>query len=274
MNEREIQYRIAEIERAIDELRGAVAKPVLRGDMNANGFRIQNLGNPIAGADAATKREGFTGPGSSTDNAVARWNGTDGQTLQNSAVTIDDSSNVAGVGNITLSGTVDGRDIAADGSKLDGIESGADVTDSTNVEAAGAVMESDTSTASMSFVIDEDNMASDSATKVPTQQSVKAYADAIAAGVPTAHAASHTDGTDDLQRRRGWRPPRRSPSWTVSRAGLPPTRTRATSVGWGSSTRATMVRVPGLTRTCLTVNTRRPEPSSAQLIPRRSRTRR
>jgi len=35
-----------------------------------------------------------------------------------------------------------------------------------------------TSSASYSFVVDEDNMASDSATKVPTQQSVKAYVDA------------------------------------------------------------------------------------------------
>jgi len=148
---------------------------------------------------AAEDGDAVTGPITSTDNAVPRFDGTDGDTLQNSAVTIDDSGNVAGVGNLTLSGTVDGRDVAADGSKLDGIESGADVTDATNVEAAGAVMESDTSTASMSFVIDEDNMASDSATKVPTQQSVKAYADAIAAGAPTAHAASHTDGTDDIQ---------------------------------------------------------------------------
>jgi hypothetical protein len=39
-------------------------------------------------------------------------------------------------GNITLSGTVDGRDVAADGAKLDGVESGADVTDETNVVAA------------------------------------------------------------------------------------------------------------------------------------------
>ena len=38
-------------------------------------------------------------------------------------------------------------------------------------------MNSDTSTASMSFVVDEDNMASDSDTKIPTQQSVKAYVD-------------------------------------------------------------------------------------------------
>lgn len=81
-------------------------------------------------------------------------------------------------GNITVDGTVDGRDVATDGTKLDGIEASADVTDATNVDAAGAVMNSDTSTASMSFVVDEDNMVSDSATKVPTQQSVKAYVDA------------------------------------------------------------------------------------------------
>ena len=66
---------------------------------------------------------------------------------------------------------------ATDDTKLAGIEAAADVTDATNVAAAGAVMEGDTTTAAMSFVIDEDNMASNLATKVPTQQSVKAYAD-------------------------------------------------------------------------------------------------
>jgi hypothetical protein len=43
------------------------------------------------------------------------------------------------------------------------------------VDAAGAVMNSDASTASMSFVVDQDDMVSNSATKVPTQQSVVAY---------------------------------------------------------------------------------------------------
>jgi hypothetical protein len=80
--------------------------------------------------------------------------------------------------NIVVGGTVDGRDVAADGTKLDGIEAAADVTDATNVDAAGAVMNSDTTTAAMGFVIDEDAMGSDSATKVPTQQSTKAYVDA------------------------------------------------------------------------------------------------
>jgi hypothetical protein len=49
-------------------------------------------------------------------------------------------------GNVGVTGTVDGRDIATDGTKLDGIETSADVTDSTNVAASGAVMDGDFST--------------------------------------------------------------------------------------------------------------------------------
>lgn len=67
--------------------------------------------------------------------------------------------------------------------KLAGIETGAEVTSTAKVDAAGAVMVSDTSTAGMGFVVDEDDMASNSATKVPTQQSVKAYADALVAAL-------------------------------------------------------------------------------------------
>jgi hypothetical protein len=44
---------------------------------------------------------------------------------------------------ITNVGNVDGRDVSADGSKLDGIEAGADVTDTANVTAAGALMDSE-----------------------------------------------------------------------------------------------------------------------------------
>lgn len=57
------------------------------------------------------------------------------------------SNDITGTGNlnitgdIAVSGTVDGRDVATDGTKLDGIEASADVTDATNVEAAGALMD-------------------------------------------------------------------------------------------------------------------------------------
>lgn len=92
------------------------------------------------------------------------------------------SSNLDITGNIVVSGTVDGRDVATDGTKLDGIEANADVTDATNVDAAGATMNTDTDVSGNSWVIDEDNMVSNLATKVPTQQSVKAYVDASAGG--------------------------------------------------------------------------------------------
>ena len=46
-------------------------------------------------------------------------------------------------GAITTNSTFDGRDVSVDGAKLDGIEAGADVTDTTNVTAAGALMDSE-----------------------------------------------------------------------------------------------------------------------------------
>ena len=57
------------------------------------------------------------------------------------AIVINDSGSVTTpslniTGAITISGNVDGRDVASDGSKLDNIEASADVTDATNVGAA------------------------------------------------------------------------------------------------------------------------------------------
>jgi len=49
----------------------------------------------------------FSGPGSSTDNAIVRFTGTGGKTGQNSGVTIDDSNNATGFANLTLSGELD-----------------------------------------------------------------------------------------------------------------------------------------------------------------------
>lgn len=72
-----------------------------------------------------------TGPAGATDNAIARFDGTTGKLIQSSAATLDDA------GNLTTPGTVNGRDLEADGLKLDGIAAGADVT-----ADAGAVMAS------------------------------------------------------------------------------------------------------------------------------------
>lgn len=48
------------------------------------------------------------GPASSTDNAVARFDSTTGELVQNSAVIIDDSNNVSGVVGLTMTGAVVG----------------------------------------------------------------------------------------------------------------------------------------------------------------------
>ena len=69
----------------------------------------------------------------------------------------------------------------AEQTKLSGIEASADVTDATNVNAAGALMLSDTTTSGLGIVIDEDTLSSNLDTKVPTQQSVKAYVDSVSA---------------------------------------------------------------------------------------------
>lgn len=52
-------------------------------------------------------------------------------------------SGVTAEGVLLKDGLVDGRDVATDGTKLDGIEAGADVTDTANVTAAGALMDSE-----------------------------------------------------------------------------------------------------------------------------------
>ena len=126
-------------------------------------------------ADAALPKAGGAMTGAITTNSTF-----DGRDVAADGVTADAALPKAGgamTGAITTNSTFDGRDVATDGTKLDGIEAAADVTDATNVNAAGALMLSDTTTAGLGIVIDEDNMASNSATKVPTQQSVKAYVD-------------------------------------------------------------------------------------------------
>ena len=70
------------------------------------------------------------------DSTVATLTGS--QTLTNKTLTAPAIS-----GNLTTNGLLDGRDVAADGSKLDGIEVGADVTNTASVTAAGALMDSE-----------------------------------------------------------------------------------------------------------------------------------
>jgi len=67
----------------------------------------------------------------------------DGAVIGGSSAAAGSFTTVGATGNITVGGTVDGRDVATDGTKLDGIEASADVTDTANVTAAGALMDSE-----------------------------------------------------------------------------------------------------------------------------------
>jgi hypothetical protein len=153
------------------------------------------------GAEIKSLYEGEANTNAFTDTLLSKLNGIEaGATADQSAEEIQDIVGAMLTGNTETGITVTYQD--TDGtidfvvatqsdenftfallSKLNGIEALADVTDATNVDAAGAVMNSDTSTAAMSFVIDEDTMASNLATKVPTQQSVKTYVDGKVAGL-------------------------------------------------------------------------------------------
>jgi hypothetical protein len=72
----------------------------------------------------------------SIDSTVATLSGA--QTLTNKTLT---GPVIAGP--LTTDSTIDGRDVAVDGAKLDTVETNADVTDTTNVTAAGALMDSE-----------------------------------------------------------------------------------------------------------------------------------
>jgi len=76
-----------------------------------------------------------SGPSSSLDEVVARFDGVSGKTLQDSVVSISDAGAITGVASIALSagGTVDGRELSTDGAKLDGIAAGAELNTASNV---------------------------------------------------------------------------------------------------------------------------------------------
>lgn len=75
------------------------------------------------------------GPGASTDHALVRWDGTNGLLVQDSNVLLDDTDNLSGIVNITLSGTVDGRDVSVDGAALDShLNGGVSKHDSTEID--------------------------------------------------------------------------------------------------------------------------------------------
>ena len=115
-----------------------------------NGDNLELTGSNVVGAGTVAL----------TNLTVGGSQGTDGQVLTSTGSgiaweTISSSDSLpktggAMTGAITTNSTFDGRDVGTDGTKLDGIEASADVTDAANVTAAGALMDSElTSVASI-----------------------------------------------------------------------------------------------------------------------------
>ena len=111
-------------------------------------------------------------------------------------------------GNVTVDDNIkiDGRDISIDGSTLDSHV--ADTSNPHNVTKTQVGLSNVTNDAQIKLadMIDEDNMASDDDTKVPTQQSVKAYSDntkapidsPVLTGTPKAPTADSGDNTTQI----------------------------------------------------------------------------
>ena len=207
---------------SLAEARGAIQTEVftVESSLNANGlFRgvliVQEGTTNLATTTkaeflSANKFGGSTGIGGTSVSTLQNVydNSSDPEILTSTArgpVTIKrgsaaDSDNILegqnGAGSQTFSvtglGLVQGRNMATDGSKLDGIEALADVTDAANVNAAGATMNTDTSLTGNSYFLNDGTFAGNDATKVPSQASVKTYVDTALSGASSMYTANGT----------------------------------------------------------------------------------
>jgi len=139
------------------------------------------------GIDSTASGNGVT---LAIDSTVATLDDT--QTLSNKTLTAPVIS-----GNLTTDGTIDGRDVAADGTKLDGIEALADVTDTANVTAAGALMDSELTSIASVKALDQGVATTDS----PTFAAATVTGEIIAnGGIALGDSDKATFGAgDDLQ---------------------------------------------------------------------------
>ena len=153
------QYQVASSPPSTDGGGNALAEGDLYFDTTADELKVYNGGSwqggvTAAGNFASTTGNTFTGSNTYQDNAKAIFGtsndgleiyhngndsviddtGTGNLKIRNGGankLTVDGAGIIVG-GNITVSGTVDGRDLAADGSSLDSIEQGNIGTDVTN----------------------------------------------------------------------------------------------------------------------------------------------
>ena len=108
------------------------------GSGNDVSFAIDSTVTTLTGTQTLTNKT-LTSPDVNTPDIDG---GTiDGTVIGGATPAAVSATTVSATGNITVGGTVDGRDVATDGTKLDTVETNADVTDTTNVTAAGALVD-------------------------------------------------------------------------------------------------------------------------------------
>ena len=108
-----------------------------------------------------------------------------GDTLSTDDGAIDHNSLLNFVANEHIDWTIDQGATNIDAANITGLTIGTEVTGASTAlsDTADITYNADTDVSGNSWVLDEDDLSSDSATKVPTQQSVKAYVDAVASGL-------------------------------------------------------------------------------------------
>jgi len=93
---------------------GATGDVTLGGQTyNGVGTRVLQHDNDGVISSVVASVGDVVAPASATDNAICRYDTTTGKLIQNSGVVIDDSNNLSGINDITLTGCVDGIDVAA-----------------------------------------------------------------------------------------------------------------------------------------------------------------
>jgi len=141
-------------------------------------FTVDAQGRLTAAGEASISSDLTVGADSGTDDVVRvgtdtlNFAGTSNETtttVSNNTITVGLADSVSGLTSVSATTLTDGTLSASSGA----------ITGATNITASGTVQFGSLSdgTITATGFVDEDNMASDSATLIPTQQSVKAYVD-------------------------------------------------------------------------------------------------
>jgi len=141
-------------------------------------FSVDAQGRLTAAGEASISSDLTVGADSGTDDVVRvgtdtlNFAGTSNETtttVSNNTITVGLADSVSGLTSVSATTLTDGTLSASSGA----------ITGATNITASGTVQFGSLSdgTITATGFVDEDNMASDSATLIPTQQSVKAYVD-------------------------------------------------------------------------------------------------